>query len=89
MSDTTQGLINRISDVNRRIDDLKTRHAKLMGERTAITTRLKEEFGVRSLKEASAKLDEMESSIAAEEAELQSTVTSLEAEVRAIEDALR
>jgi predicted transcriptional regulator len=82
-------LVSRLSELSQRVDALVMKKNQLIGERTAIQTRLKDEFNITSSKQAKARIDELDTLIREETARLENLLTEIDAGVTRIENDIR
>jgi hypothetical protein len=85
----TTNLINQITALEPRITALKAIEQRYIGERTGVQTRLKDEFSVKSVAQADAKLAELATLIAEQKIQLKNLVESVSSKVMEIENAMR
>jgi len=73
-------------ELKEQVDEAKTKTSELKGQKTAILTQLKNDFNCKNIKEAEAKLEQMETSIANIEKKIEKGVQELEKKYNLTED---
>jgi peptidoglycan hydrolase CwlO-like protein len=68
----------QLLDLKEKIADAKTEVSELTGQQTALMKQLKDDYGCKTIKEAEAKLKEMEDSIASIDKKIAKGVKELE-----------
>lgn len=81
-------LMKEAERLDERIDGLKAKYQQVVGEKTAIQKRLKEEFGITSTAKAKAALEEMEEELEDSKIKLENLINETDKRITEIEDAL-
>lgn len=82
-------VMQKINDLDRRIEVLKAQYQQAQGERSAVRTRLSDEFSIKNGKQAAAMLEEMEAAAATLRTQLENLLRDVTIRVEAIENALK